>query len=43
MFEEKIPAPLLNRMEVIQFSGYTESEKYQIAVKHLLPRAEKAV
>lgn len=39
---DTIPEPLLNRMEVIQFQGYTESEKVQIARRHLLPRAMKA-
>lgn len=34
-----IPAPLLDRMEVISLSGYTPLEKYQIARKHLLPQA----
>ncbi|MCR5775129.1 MAG: endopeptidase La [Lachnospiraceae bacterium] len=38
-----IPEPLLNRMEVIQFNGYTPIEKYQIARKHLIPKAMKDV
>lgn len=33
---ETIPAPLLNRMEVIQFSGYTVNDKMAIAKEHLL-------
>ena len=40
---DTIPEPLLNRMEVIQFQGYTPIEKYEIARRHLLPRALEAV
>lgn len=36
---DTIPEPLLNRMEVLTFQGYTETEKMQIARKHLLPQA----
>ncbi len=38
---DSIPEPLLNRMEVIQFSGYTPVEKFWICKKHLLPKAMK--
>ena len=38
---EGIPEPLLNRMEIIDFAGYTASEKFQIAKKHLIPRSMK--
>lgn len=40
---DTIPEPLLNRMEVINFSGYTAVEKYQIARRHLLPKALDAM
>jgi ATP-dependent Lon protease len=40
---DTIPEPLLNRMEVIQFQGYTPLDKIQIAKKHLLPKAMRAV
>jgi ATP-dependent Lon protease len=40
---DTIPAPLLNRMEVIEFQGYTPTEKKSIAEKHLMPKALEAV
>ncbi len=36
-----MPEPLLDRMEIIQLSGYTEDEKIEIAINHLLPRQLK--
>ena len=36
---DTIPEPLLNRMEVIDFPGYTATDKLQIARRHLIPKA----
>ena len=40
---DTIPSPLLNRMELIQFQGYTPTEKFEIAKRHLLPKALSSV
>ena len=39
---DPIPAPLRDRMEIIQLSGYTPEEKLEIAQRHLLPRQMEA-
>ena len=40
---DTIPEPLLNRMEVIQFTGYTPLEKLQIAKNHLVPKSMESM
>ena len=37
-FIQNLPAPLLDRMEVVEFTGYTEREKLAIARQYLVPR-----
>ena len=37
-YVDRIPAPLLDRMERVEFSGYTEREKLEIARRYLIPR-----
>lgn len=37
-----IPAPLRDRMEIIEVSGYTNNEKVEIAKRHLIPEAAKS-
>ena len=38
---DTIPAPLLDRMEIIELSSYTREEKFNIAKKHLIPKQLK--
>ncbi|MGH7504647.1 MAG: endopeptidase La, partial [Longimicrobiales bacterium] len=40
-YREHIPAPLLDRMETVDFSGYTELEKKEIARRYLIPRQQE--
>ncbi len=35
---ETVPRPLLDRMEIVEISGYTQEEKFKIAKKHLFPK-----
>ena len=37
-----IPAPLRDRMEIVELSSYTEFEKFNIAINHLIPKQFKA-
>ncbi|MDT8369838.1 MAG: endopeptidase La [Longimicrobiales bacterium] len=41
-YADRIPAPLMDRMERVDFSGYTEAEKLEIARRYLLPRQERS-
>ncbi|MGQ0537516.1 MAG: endopeptidase La [Gemmatimonadaceae bacterium] len=37
-YQQNIPQPLLDRMETVEFAGYTEREKAEIAKRYLIPR-----
>ncbi|NLX93648.1 MAG: endopeptidase La, partial [Clostridiales bacterium] len=39
--QDTIPAPLLDRMEIIELGSYTHEEKFNIAKKHLMPKQAK--
>src|SRR5207245_2002475 len=39
---DTLPSPLLDRMDVIQLSGYTEDEKFGIAKRYLVPKQLEA-
>jgi len=39
---ENVPAPLRDRMEIVELSSYTEQEKFQIAKRHLIDKQLKA-
>ena len=40
-YADRIPPPLYDRMEKVDFSGYTEAEKLEIAKRYLFPRQQK--
>jgi ATP-dependent Lon protease len=40
-FPQSIPGPLLDRLEMVNFAGYTEREKLEIAKRYLVPRQQR--